>query len=159
MGFTNWLGRIDHTTFFAETTGALTTGDAPSLGGSAPSVAILTPYRSYAAFKGTPFLPNKTGVIMPTDPQQDLLFECLDTLETKFPSLDGLQVFGMPTMLLPVLHTFEHIFFVEPDVMLSGDANTVVSIQERATLLGVPLQRCTRKRPATIIIPECCPSI
>ncbi|EFN52310.1 hypothetical protein CHLNCDRAFT_58911 [Chlorella variabilis] len=154
MGFTNWLSRVNHTTFFRDTLSGLT--HAPAGG---PAVAILTPYRSFLAYKGAPFANQKTRELAANDAQQDLLFACLDVLEKELPSLDGLQIFGVPTMLLPVLQTFEQVWYVEPDVLLSGDASTIARIKERAGALGVPLRSCIKKKAPAIVLPECCPSM
>ena len=154
MGFTNWLDRVNHTTFFRDTL-----RDMPATPACGPPVAILTPYRSYVAFKGAPFANAETRELAANDPQQDLLFACLDVLEKELPSLAGLQIFGVPTMLLPVLQNFEQVWYVEPDVLLSGDASTIARIQERAGALGVPLRSCIEKKAPPIVLPECCPSL
>ena len=151
IGFTNWLDRVGPT-FFNDTLQGL-----PLPHSDAPPVAVLTPYRSYLAYKGTP--KDANGVLFPTDPQQDRLFACLDEVEKELPSLDGLQIFGVPTMLLPVLQTFEQVWYVEPDVLLSGDASTIARIKERAGALGVPLRSCIKKKAPAIVLPECCPSM
>ena len=122
-----------------------------------PPVAIIIPHRSYWAFKGTP--KDKAGVLIPTDPQQDRLFRCLDEVERVVPSLDGLQIFGVPSMLLPVLRSFEHVWYLEPDALLSGDANSVGHIKQQAALLGVPLHECAKKAAPAVVVPECCPTM
>ena len=153
IGFTNWLDRVGPT-FFNDTLQGL-----PLPHSDAPPVAVLSPYRSYWAFKGTP--KDANGVLFPTDPQQDRLFACLDEVEKAVPSVDGLQIFGVPTMLLAVVEDFQRIWYVEPEVLLSGDAETIVRIKQRAAELGVPWKKCAlRKRqgkrgaPPVLVIPE-----
>jgi hypothetical protein len=155
MGFTNWLGvgEVNHTSFFRSTL-----RDLPTPAAAAAPVAILTPYRSYLAYKGSPLQPG-TRHFAPNDFQQDLLYACLDVLERDLPSLDGLQVFGVPAMLLPVLHNFQHVYYVQPDVLLSGDAHTIDRIQRRAAALGVPLRSCVEKAAPPVVLEECCPSL
>jgi hypothetical protein len=133
IGFTNWLDRVGPT-FFNDTLSGLSTARADS-----PAVAILSPYRSYWAFKGTP--KDEAGVLFPTDPQQDRLFECLDMAQKAAGGLDGLQVFGVPSMLLQVLQDFQFVFYVEPEVLLSGDHSSVRAIWKKARALGVPMKR------------------
>jgi hypothetical protein len=152
MGFTNWLDRIGPEFF-----GKALHGTYASRSAGAPQVAILTPYRSYWAYKGAPG--EADGVtLQPKDVQQDRLFQCLDKVEAAVPSLDGLQVFAVPAMLLPVLHDFQQVWYLEPDVLLSGDAKTVGIIRERAAALGVAFESCLARHTAPVVLPECCPS-
>lgn len=153
IGFTNWLDRVGPT-FFNDTLSGL-----PSPSADAPPVAILSPYRSFWAFKGAP--KDADGVLRPTDPQQDRLFECLDTVEKAVESLDGLQIFGVPSMLLPVLQDFQQVWYMQPDVLLSGDAQAINSIKQRAAAFGLPFHVCAAKSRMRkkLVLPECCPSV
>lgn len=101
VGFTNWLDRVGPT-FFRDTLAGLS-----HIVPAGPPVAILTPYRSYYAYKGMAYVSK--GVRDPHDPVQEDLFACLDVVQAAVPSLGGLQIFGVPTMLLPVLQHFEQV--------------------------------------------------
>ena len=152
MGFTNWLDRIGPEFF-----GTALHGSYGSRSADAPAIAILTPYRSYWAYKGARGLAD--GVTLsPKDAQQDLLFQCLDKVEAAVPSLEGLQIFAVPAMLLSVLHDFQQVWYLEPDVLLSGDAKTVDAARERAAELGAAFQNCLTRQTAPIVLPECCPA-
>lgn len=119
---------------------------------SAPgaAVALVTPYRSYYAVKGMD--PGSE-----TDVMQSRLLSCLDDIEAATGSLDGLQVFGQPAALLPVLHEFHHVWYLEPAVLLSGDRRTVAKIKERAEELGIGWKVKPNSEPPTLI-DECCNS-
>jgi hypothetical protein len=104
IGFTNWLDRVGPT-FFKDTLSGLS-----HIRSEGPPVAILTPYRSYYAFKGMGYVaPGKRD---PRDPVQDDLFACLDAVQAAVPALGGLQIFGVPRMLLTVLQHFEQVFYL-----------------------------------------------
>jgi hypothetical protein len=64
-------------------------------------------------------------------------------------------------LLLAVIEDFQLIWYVEPEVLLSGDAEAIVRIKQRALELGVPWRKCAlRKRqggrgaPPVVIVPE-----
>ena len=151
MGFTNWLDQINPEFF-----GKALHARGASRTGNAPAIAILSPYRSYRAYKGGPITEDGT-MLEPVDYQQDRLFKCLDSLEAVVPSLDNLQIFGVPSMLLPVLHEFEQVWYAEPDVLLSGDAKLVDAIKQRAPALGIAVHSCFARETPPIVLPECCP--
>lgn len=151
IGFTNWLDRVGPT-FFKDTLSGLS-----HISSAGPSVAILTPYRSSCAFKGLGYTAD--GKRDPRDPVQDDLFACLDQVQKAVLSLGGLQIFGVPSMLLPVVHHFEQIWYLEPLVLLSGDERTISRIQQRVVDLRVPFHSCLANRPQQQLVAECCPSL
>ena len=89
-----------------DTLGGVSPGRVDSLD-RAPAIAILTPYRSYYAYKGLPFV--APGKLASHDPQQDRLFRCLDAVAAAVPSTQRLQIFAVPSMLLTALERFQQV--------------------------------------------------
>jgi hypothetical protein len=95
----------------------------------------------------------------PRDPVQDDLFACLDAVQAAVPALGGLQIFGVPRMLLTVLQHLEQVFYLEPRVLLSADARSIERVQGRAAELRVPFRSCLPRQEKPIAINECCPTL
>jgi len=161
VGFTNWLDNTSPTFFEDTLRGYYPRPEMPPEGEEpqplAPPVAILTPYRSYWAYKGLPFVANRT--LASTDPQQDRLFECLNVVEKAVPSLGGLQVFGAPSMLAMSLQHFQKVFYLEPDHLLSGDAKTIADMKVQAAEMNIPFTSCVPRLAPPVVLLECCPSL
>ncbi|KAI8470300.1 MAG: glycoside hydrolase superfamily [Monoraphidium minutum] len=158
VGFTNWLGNVDAAAFFQ---GALAGGGAlaPAAGG-AGRVALVAPHRSFQAFKGLPL--GADGKLR-EDASQAELFECLDRIEAAGGGeggaeglAGGLEVFGVPAMLLPRLSDFERVWYLEPRVILSRDDAAIAALRARAAAAGVEVTVCGGRAAAPIVIEECC---
>ena len=51
------------------------------------------------------------------------------------------------------------VWYLEPDVLLSGDAKAIAAVQRRAAEYGVPVHACVPRAEPALIVPECCPTI
>jgi len=161
VGFTNWLEQTEPTFFKDTLDGHLARQQdpvpLPSLD-QAPPVAILTPYRSYFAFKGFQLA---NGSMLPNDAQQDKVFQCLDVVQKAVPSLERLEIFGVPAMLMPVLQNFEQggVWYIQPDHLLVSDDRVVRDLEQQANELGVPFHHCAVRETPPTVLPDCCPMV